>query len=233
MDATLTANVRRFRDRNRYVYEGVAKFPTTALTCTLPLPSFAKVRTAFVQGLGAPSTGSTSYLQTSGGTVSASAKFQQVVTAAGSISAIDFTVDTTVATDAANIWTIGVLNKTATLTPADIANAANSNNSTGGAAFTANVPFALTLGVAAQLVVNLGDVLEWTFTKASSAANLVGLALRTTIAATGTEAKEFVYPPTPNATTGYIDIVAGKITIGRTAPNPTSALPFEFRVEGW
>lgn len=232
-DCTLTGNARRFKERNRYVYEGTALFPGTALTCTLPLPSFVKVRRVIVNGTGATATAMTSYAQTSPGLTSASAKFQQYANSTGSISALEFSVTTTVATDATNIWTVGVINQTATLTPASIATAANSNNSTGGSAFTAYTKFALTLGVAAQLLVTLGDVLEWTFTKASSAANLVGLGLRTSIAATGTTANESLYGPTPNATSGFIDISSNRITIGRVAPNPTNNLPFQFTVEGY
>lgn len=211
--------------------EGVATFPGTALTCTLPLVGMAKLRHVNVVGLGQPPTAMTSYAQTSPGLISASSKFEQFANAAGSISALEFCVTTTVATDAANIWTVGVLNKTATLTPADIATAANSNNSTGGAAFTAYTKFALTLGVAAQLVVAVGDVLEWTFTKASSAANLVGLALRLSVTATGSFSNEGVYGPAANSS-GFFTLTSGGITIGRNATNPTSNLAFQFRVEG-
>lgn len=232
MSAATILQSRRFRDRNRYTYVGVAKFPGTDLTCTLPLPSFAKPRLIQVQSLGAPATAVTGYLQTSPGLVSASAKFEQIVTAAGSISAADFTVTTTVATDAANIWTVGVLNKTQTLTPVDISVAANSNTTTTGSAFTAYTPRALTLGVAAQLLVAVGDILEWTFTKASSAANLVGLTLRTSIAETGTTPKEFVYPPLANATSGFFDLTNNAVTISRVAPSPTANLQFQFNVEG-
>lgn len=232
MSAATIIQSRRFKDRNRYTYEGVASFPTTDLTCTLPVVGLTKIRRIVVSSLGAPSTTNTAYLQTSPGLVSASAKFNQIATMAGSISAIDFTVSTTVATDATNIWTVGVLNKTATLTPADIADATNSNTTTTGAVFTAATPRALTLGVAAQLVVAVGDVLEWTFTKASSAANLVGLLLRTSVAETGAFARETVYAPLPNSS-GFFDITSGAITIGRKATNATSALKFQFKIESW
>jgi hypothetical protein len=113
----------------------------------------------------------------------------------------------------------------------DNTTAANSNNSTGGAAFTAYTARALTLNSALNLVVTAADVFELTFTKASSAANLVELSFQLTIGSVTSPPDEILYGPAPNSSSGKIDLTSGKITISRTGSNPTSALKFAFRAE--
>lgn len=157
-------------------YRGMFAWSTTDTSAAIAVPlSIVENVRMFAQGAGATQSTTTEFPV---GTISASTKLQLVAMRAGSVSGISFVVGTTVATDAANIWTIGAINKgqagAGTAVIADIANALNSNNSTGGAAFTANTPRALTLtGVAADMVVAANDVIEVTLTKASSAANLV------------------------------------------------------------
>lgn len=106
---------------------------------------------------------------------------------AGTINGASFTVTSTVATHASNIWTVGITNVTATKTVVDASTAANSNNSTGGSAFTANVARSLTLsGTPANLDFAAGDILKIVFTKAASAADLQDLIASVTTAAGAT-----------------------------------------------
>jgi hypothetical protein len=171
------------------------------------------------------------------GTVSASALANLRVPEAGIITAAGFLVTTTVATDAANIWTAGIINKGAagsgTAVVVNIATAANSNNSTGGAAFTANVVRALTLtGTAADLVVAAGDVLQLTLTKASSAADLVNLYPFVVMSTSGTD--EVLYWADTQDSTGKFTVPSTNLlTIGRTGSNPTSALKGNALVIGY
>jgi hypothetical protein len=207
---------------------GAAAFSTTDLTGTLDVTPLQFVDNVHLILGSAPASGVTDITLGDLGTVSASAAFLMRMPSAGTITGARFIVDTTVATDAANIWTVGVINTTATLTPVDIAVAANSNNSTGGTAFTADVPRALTLGAAGQLVVVAGDVLEWTFTKAASAPNLVELTGSISIS-TGAGVETLYVTIGAN---GLVAITSNKITIGRSAITPTSGLRFGFRIRG-
>src|SRR2546429_242602 len=118
---------------------GVGSFSTTDLTGTLdvtPLLSVFGVQLT-TGAAAAAGTGTTAIESGDLGTVSATFAFTMIAPFTGTISAAKFVVDTTVATHASNIWTIGIINTTATLTPVDIADPLNSNTTTTGAAFTA------------------------------------------------------------------------------------------------
>lgn len=255
MSISVLGTPRLGRTDRGWKVQGYFQFSTTDLTGYLPINSQCPRILGGIkltpQGPTAFTGGATTPVQFGVGTVSASAGFLMNAPVTGAIASASFTVDTTVATDAANIWTVGILNVTQTLTPVDIATAANSNNSTGGTAFTADVPRALTLGVAAQLAVTQGDILEWTFTKASSAANLVELNLSMRITPTGgatggASISEQVYADvasliaTTGSTAGYlVPVVTTAITPnGLAVPivrrgNPTSGLICAFEYEGF
>lgn len=249
---TVLGTSKRRIDRG-YRITGVFQFSTTDLSGYLPIDSDTPFLTSppLIWSLGAPSApAGIATLEEGVGTVSASANIEQISPIAGVVSAAWFVVHTTVAVDAANIWTIGIINKSSgagTNVVVDIANALNSNNSTGGAAFTAETPRNLTLsGTPANLVVAANDTLEWTLTKASSAANLVALELVLQItppASAGVEAvganvsslvtltgqsagliaPTFITSITPNA---YA------IPVSRASSNPTSGLLCGFAYEG-
>lgn len=208
---------------------GTAAFPTTALTGTLIVVPLLSVFDVSLTMGGAPAAASKQFNFPTSATISASAAFLMEIPVAGTISAAALVVDTTVATDAANIWTIGIINTTATLTPVDIAVAANSNNSTGGSAFTADTVRSLTLNTsAAQLAVAAGDVLELTLTKASSAANLVEPIVYVQLSSGAGDEQLYC----TRGSDGLIAVTSGKITIGRVATSPTSALKFGYKVRG-
>lgn len=231
---------------------GVFQFSTTDLTGYLPIDSDCPFLTAppLVWSGGAVASGLSQTVEANEGTISASSNFEMQAPIAGVVSAAQFVVHTTVATDAANIWTIGVINKAAgagTNVVVDIATATNSNNSTGGAAFTANTPRSLTLSpTPANLVVAAGDNLEWTFTKASSAANLVALELFMQFTPNGAGAGEIIginwtsLLQTSGQSAGLIvpTIItsitpnAPAIQVTRAGPNVTSGLYCGFSYEG-
>lgn len=111
-------------------------------------------------------------------TISATTTVQiEVPAGVTTLAGIDIAVATTVASDAANIWTFSAANTGANGTGTTAllaATAANTTNSTGGFGLTANVPQALALSATpANLVVTPGQILTFTATKSSSAANLV------------------------------------------------------------
>lgn len=221
---------RRYRERNRYIYEGVAKFPTTASTGTLPLPSFAKVRDVSVTALGsitAPTL--TSYhSQSLSGSVAATTKFSFNIPRTGTITAVNLFEGATVTANDTDYWTFGILDKTATTTLIDGTAAANSTKATGGASMAASTAFPLTITTAAVLA---NSNYELTATKNGSGTTLTQLSVAFTYTYTGSQ-DEQVYAPAPNATTGFFDLSSGKITISRNGTSLTSALPFRFRVEG-
>lgn len=234
---------------------GFAQFSTTDASGYIPIDRTRIQSISFLDqpNVIGPANGGFVPVEFGAGTISASANFEMTAPVAGVVSSANFVVHTTVATDAANIWTIGIINKATgagTNVVVDIANAANSNNSTGGTAFTAFTPRALTLSAtASNLVVAQGDVLEWTFTKASSAANLVALELVANITPSGGgEGGEQVYfdvaanVNTANPSAGLISPVPYISTL--TPPSPallvtrkgtilTSGLIFSYGVEGF
>lgn len=252
MSLTLVGNVKKRRIDRGYRVTGFFQFSTTSASGNLPIDNDVPFLTAApvivqiqAQDFSAPS----SAVQDAVGTVSASAAFLMRMPIAGVISSASFTVDTTVAADAANIWNVGVINHSNTdAVVADIAAAANSNTTTTGSAFTADTARALTLtSTTADKTVAAGDVLEWTFTKNSSAANLVELNLRMAItpASTGDRSlREIVYAnvtsllvtsgqqaglilPTYDSTLRY-----ATVPIVRSGDNLTSALTCGFSYEG-
>lgn len=228
---------------------GYFQFSTTDLTGILPINSncanilggiklFPQGPTAF---------GDSDVLQDGTGVaVSASAAFTMIAPRAGVVSSAGFVVDTTVATDAANIWTIGIINTSnSNAVIADIANAANSNTTTTGSAFTADTLRALTItSTTADKTVSAGDILEWTFTKASSAANLVELTRQIVLTpTTGLGIQEQVYADVAsliNTTSGLLSptilttITPNQLAVNivRRGTNPTSGLIVGFEYEG-
>jgi hypothetical protein len=215
----------------------VFDFPTTDLTCTVPVDLTA-VESAHAFPIGAPG------LALEGDnlavpTTSATATYRYRVEKAGTITGLGFVVGTTVATDAANIWTVGVINKgsadgTGTTVVVNNATAANSNNSTGGAAFTANKLRALTLtATGADLVVAAGDVLEFTFTKASAASNLVTPTL--VIQQTTASPDEIAYwaDSVPDSGIFMVPSDTGVLTFARSSANPDSAQRYVAVIKGW
>jgi hypothetical protein len=171
------------------------------------------------------------------GTISATAIFNHRVKRTGVVSASSLIVPTTVAADAANIWTIGIVNKgnagAGNTVIVDNTAPANSNNSTGGSAFTANVERALTLsGTPANLNVVAGDILLYTITKAASAPNLVLPEFTITYSSPGTD--EVISVGETVDSKGVIVRPSKKtLTINRTGSNPASGMPFSFRYRGW
>jgi hypothetical protein len=223
---------RKRRIANGYEVSGIAQWSTTDLTGEL------KCELGTVEDIQLKSIGAGNSLVTAVNsecrTVSASAKVNIVFPHAGTVSAARFVVTTTVATDAANIWTVGLVNVGAagagTAAIVNIATAANSNTATTGSAFTALIPRALTLGSAADLVVAAGDVGVWTFTKAASAANLVDLSLQVLL--THGQA-ENLYVDETVVSDGVINRpAAGTLTIVRAGHAVTSGQKFAFRYIG-
>lgn len=250
---TVLGTPRLSRTDRGWKVQGYFQFSTTDLSGVLPINTSTP---RIVGGIKLIPQGPTVFsgldvLQDGTGVaVSASAAFTMIAPRAGVVSTAGFVVDTTVATDAANIWTIGILNTSnANAVIVDIAAAANSNNSTGGAAFTADTLRALTVtSTTADKTVSAGDILEWTFTKASSAANLVELTRQIVIVpTTGLGIQEQVYPDvaaliaTSGGTAGYlIPTVLTTITpngpavnIVRRGTSPTSGLIVAFEYEGF
>lgn len=233
---------------------GFAQFNATDASGYIPID---QTRIASVSYLDSPniigaSNGGFVPVEYGAGTISASSNFEMTAPVAGVVSSANFVVHTTVATDAANIWTFGIINKATgagTNVVADIADPANSNNSTGGTAFTAETPRTAKLGAPSTLVVAQGDVLEWAFTKASSAANLVALELVANITPSGGgEGAEQVYfdvaanVNTGNPSAGLISPVpfistlspaSRALLVTRKGTSLTSGLIFAFAVEGF
>ncbi len=231
---------------------GYFQFSTTDLTGYLPIdnrcPRIAGGIKLFPQG---PTTfGDSDVLQDGTGvTVSASAAFTMIAPRAGVVASAGFVVDTTVSTDDTNYWSIGIINTSnSSAVVVDIAVATNTNKVTGGTAFTADTLRALTVtSTTADKTVSAGDILEWTFTKAASAANLVELTRQIVITpTTGLGIQEQVYADvvsliaTSGATAGYlIPTVSTNVTpnglavpITRRGTNPTSGLIVAFEYEG-
>lgn len=205
----------------RNIQWGQFAFNGTDLTGSLPV-SMRLVESLFIDPIRAAGEGITD--QQVVPTISATTTVLLRALRGGTVTGIDFTTPTTVAADAANIWTVGVINKGAaaagTAVVVDAATAANSNNSTGGTAFTNFTPRLLTLsGVAADKVVVAGDVLAFTFTKASSAANIVLPTIRVTI---GNDDKvEWVDAPSQ----GVLSVpTSGNLAVARKGLNVTSGL---------
>lgn len=159
---------------------------------------------------------------------------------AGVVSLANFTVSTTIGTAAANIWTFGIVNKTQTKTVVDSTNPLNSNNSSGGIAFTSYAATTLTLNSAANLVIAVNDVLEVTVTKASSAANLTEFAFNlgmTTNSIVATERIELNEAATVDTTYGTFKVNQNSgiysIAVSRpSTPTPTSGLNFYYMMIG-
>lgn len=109
------------------------------------------------------------------GTVSATTSFNIIVPdGCTSLAQLAFAVKTTVATDDTNYWTVSVANQGNSAAAMLAATAPNTNKVTGGTAFTAETERLLTLtATTANLAVTAGQILEVTFTKTASAANLV------------------------------------------------------------
>jgi hypothetical protein len=95
---------------------------------------------------------------------------------AARLAAVRINVKTAITANDTNYWTFALANKgtdgtgTAALLAATDA---NTTKATGGAGIAAYTNRALTLGAAADLDIEAGSVLEFSATKASSAANLV------------------------------------------------------------
>lgn len=216
-------------------YRALVAFPTTAATATLPLLNISQIDNVQVSLAGTPATPATVFGD-SVGTVAATTAFTTRVPKAGTITSAAIIVQTTVATDDTNYWSVGIINRTTgagTAVVADVSAAANTNKVTGGAAFTADTLRSLTLtATAADLVVAAGDELEFTFTKASSAANLVSLEF-SVVMATGDSSEQVYWVPDSAPTSGPIPRPStGKLTFGRTGSSKTSALRCSIRVTG-
>lgn len=197
---------------------GEAAFTTTALTETLKT-NMHRVRAVFLtasstsnpderlywsqasSGNGyAPTDGTitvgravpTFYTQIPLDTLSASHTFNFSIPRPGLISEVTVTTGTSLAINGTNYYGFGLLNKTQTLVPVNIATVTNTTN-TGGSAITAWTPLSLTLAAAAQLDVNANDVFEFAATETGAAASLVGCALRVGVTPDPTSALAFNY----------------------------------------
>lgn len=202
------------------IERGTFAFTTTSTTYAMPTV-LQWVNEVFVTAHGTTNT-STEQVGISLGTVSASVAAADVICPhTGTISAAYIlSASTENATDDTDYWSIGCVNMTATLTPVNIATAANTSKSTGGAAITADTKRSLTLGAANQLVVTAGDVMQWTFTKSASGANLTHLQAYLVITLTGTD-ETVVWA---DATTNGERATSGTLNFSRTGQNVTSGL---------
>lgn len=216
---------------------GIFDFTTTSQTGELPLQMHG-LYSLQLTPIGAPA-GQEIYLNVGDqGTVSATAVAFVRCSHAGTITGFSIAVNTTVAVDDTNYWSIGVINKASgagTAVVVDGTAAANTNKATGGAAFTADTPRALTItSTAGDLVVAEGDLLEITFTKNSSAANLVGLSATGALTTAGTDESAYLDESSLAGTKGMIIVPStGTVTIGRKGANPTSGQKYSFLAIGY
>lgn len=117
------------------------------------------------------------------GTISATTSVDKVLGSLprnATITAIKLTVNTTVAAHDTNYWTFAVTNRTsgAGTTVLLAATDANTTKATGGSAVTAYTARTLTLtSTTADLLVDEGDLISFTATKAASASDLVDCTL--------------------------------------------------------
>lgn len=117
------------------------------------------------------------------GTISATSNVEIVVPAGvTTLAGLDLTVNTTVAANDTNYWTLTLTNLGTGGAGSTVMLAASGNASTataGNGGFAAGVPTVAVLSAtAANLVVVPGQVLQLTLTKTASAANLVDLTVR-------------------------------------------------------
>jgi hypothetical protein len=98
---------------------------------------------------------------------------------AATLSKLAIAVNTTIAANDTNYWTVAATNKTSSgsgTTAMLAASDANTTKATGGSGITAYIQRALSLtGTSANLDTAAGDIIEVSFTKTASASNLVGL----------------------------------------------------------
>lgn len=218
------------RIRDGYVFEGVAKWPTTATTATLPIKGAVKVRNVFAN-IGSTA-GSAANADTSSralsASISATSDFTFRMNRAGTFTAASFDTSASIASSDSTYWTFGLLNKTATTTVVDSTAAANSTKATGGSATTAFTSFALTL--AAGVTFSANDLFQLNVTKTSTPAALTGFSLTLPYSYSGTS-DERVWTPTADTTSGFYLLSSGKLTFTRTATTVTSNLLMGFRVE--
>lgn len=233
----------------KLLHHGVAQWNGTDTSGFLPTGNLKWIEDISFTPIGQLAVGSTSLASTfefpavEFAAISATTTFELPPSpVAGTVSASNFVVSTTVATDAANIWTIGVVNKTQSNNKiVDSTVAANSNNSTGGTAFTANTSRALTL--TANTTVAIGDVIEVTITKSASAPNLVEFAFGLNITVTSTvtgavERIELNEAGTVDTTYGTFKVNVNNgvysVALSRPAtPTPTNNLNFFYRMVGY
>lgn len=179
---TVSANTSAFTSGRMPLFQVVAG-ASVITSITQKKTLLTLIGTAGVVGSMLSAAGALKEIPVHVGTLSATGTAQiPLPNLAGTISRISLMVETTVATDDTNYWTFGVVNKGAagsgTTAVVDGTAAANSTKTTGGSALTNYVQRDLTLSsTPADLAVTAKNVLLLTCTKASSGANLVGLAV--------------------------------------------------------
>lgn len=215
------------------IVHGSAAFTTTDLTgqinCLL-----TRVQGARIWAAGAPGAvvrPVSQYL----GAVTATKSFPLLMPGvAGTLASVAITTDTTHATHEDDHWSFTLINKGSAgigTTDMILATAANSTDTTGGAAITAFDERALTLhGTAANLAIGATDTLALVCTKAASAVSLSGLTIRLGIT-TGETGEVLYFNET--FTDGEITPANGLLNVTRTGTTVTSALKVMFEYWGY
>lgn len=210
--------------------ELLCQFSTTDLTGTVECP-FSQVFLVLTTSIGGGLLAAGPVEQAQIGSISATSAVNIMAPKAGAIAGVLFTTLTAVTANDTSFWTFGLVNKTQTLTPVNSATAANSTKATGGSSLVGYTPLALTLAVAAQLVVTQGDVLEFTVTKASSATTMAESTVMILFSSNGDEL--VVCDDLAQVADGVIQREsAGTLTFSRRVANPTSNLVFSVLLRG-
>lgn len=222
----------------KYLYQGIHAFATTGLTKTVTCP-FGRIESFGVQAIGAVGTVPRE-VNINLGTLSATGEAIIIAPGvAGSISAAQFVVKTTVAADDTNYWTFRLINKGNADADMILATDANTTKLTGGAALTGYTARSLGLhATPANLVIAASTVLFFTATKTASGANLVDTHLKLGFAC-GDPGESLTVNNTVSGTAGNDDaVIVGSngstdLTVTRAAGNPTSGLKFAIWAIGW
>lgn len=211
---------------------GKVLFAAAATTAALPL-QMHQVECLFISPTAAPAAAVRS-VQSQLGSVSATTSFLLVVPATGVISAAKLVEAAAVTADNTNYWSVGLVNKTQTLTAIDSTTAANTTKATGGSSLVGYAPLSLTLsGTAANLAVTAGDVLEVTITKTASATTLTETLFYIEVTPTA-PADEVPYCADLNSSTSGTATVgaAGTVTLTRAGQRANSDAVYSYLAIG-
>jgi hypothetical protein len=208
-------------------------FDTTDLTGELPA-GVESISDINVGPVNAPGT-CTREINVHIGAVTATTSFPIILPPyAGILVSAKITVTTTHAVHEDDHWSFTLVNKGAAgagTTDMILATAANSTDTTGGAAITAFVPRTLTRhGTLANYTFAAGDVAALVCTKAASAVSLAGLQLQLNLNVG--DLGEYVYVDETVSGGVITRPSTGKLTVTRGGPTVTSALKVGYRMRG-